>query len=191
MLSWSVAANRRGTMAKMRVVAAAALAPVFAGCVPNAMIVPQSVPRYPGQTRFGSLVVAPITGYGNSLTDKMTGVSRSATNEREALIQSVRNSGLFASVATEGSGRYLLQAEVTRRDLVGYSATVTVHYVLTDTVAGRRVCDEGFTTSCSYERGPGVFFAPGAAQNGALAHALEANWGALLARLSTSVAAPR
>lgn len=177
-------------MTTMRMLAALALTPVFAGCVPSAMIVPQSVPGSPAQARFGALVVAPLTGYGNSLTDKMTGVARSATNAREALIQSLRNSGLFAAVLREGSAPYLLHAEVTRRDLVGYSATVTVHYVLTATADGRDVCDESFTTSYAYQRGPGVFFAPGAAQNGALAHALEANWGALLARLATIRAAP-
>jgi hypothetical protein len=171
----------------MRILAALALMSLVAGCVPAAMVVPQSMHAGSTQPRFGALVVAPMTGYGNSLTDKMTGEARSATNEREALIRSLQNSGLFAAVSKDGSAPYLLHAEVTRRDFVGYGATVTVHYLLTETASGSEVCNESFTTS--YE-GPAVFFAPGAARNGALAHALEENWTALLARLSTIPVTP-
>jgi len=184
--------------------AALLVALIVAGCtdVPPQMIYvpPDMLPKvakpsqnqahFAGQT----LVVAPVTGVGESSAQALSGALLGpsvpgtsviwATTFREALIESLQDSTLFANVSRAGASRYVLRAEMLQQTPTGYGATVTVRYALNDTQSGRDIWSEDIAATYSFPLNPATFLAPGQTQYVALMRACAKNIELLIAKLA-------
>lgn len=83
-----------------------------------------------------SLVVARVTGTHPRVWAMLNGdVMVQPDTFRNALVESLRRSGLFGAVSTAGRGRFILQADIRRQDKTKAGVTVQIHYALLDRLA--------------------------------------------------------
>jgi len=135
------------------------------------------------------VVIAPTTGVHTSFWHMVNGdVMVQIPTFQEALIRSMRQSALFASVSDDGVSQYQLHAEILTQDRTTDRAVLVIRYVLRDSDTRRDVLVQEIETSSSSteDSTPGAASIGGeAALSRAAFRAAGKNIGLLLAKLRT------
>lgn len=155
------------------------------GMVPE----PRPTGAQPSPSRFAgeSVAVAPVTGQENSLWKVLNGdVMVQSSQFREALIRSLRQSALFASVSSDAPARYALEAVIERQQKFSDGVVLDVRYRLTDTRTGRVAWSDDVRSSSALEAGVGTVLAFEASMSGAAFRAAGNNIETMLAKLAAS-----
>lgn len=161
---------------------------LLAGCgyVPPGMV---AEPASMAASAFAadSVKVAPVSGVQNNLWQVMNGdVMVIRTQFHDALLQSLAQSGMFATVRNDGAARYVLQAEIERQEKQASGVVLRVRYTLTETADGRVAWQDEIQSAAMLEPGLGAAMFGRASLSAAAFRAAGSNIVLMLARLSGS-----